>query len=330
MSSSSSSSLPDDNFPYLKHFLFLLFLTLLNLTNAQNFQFQSASSGQVMTAANCDFFGNDLLSGATTSTSVDDCGSQCVKNSNCNHFTYITSNKDCWLKNAINPSPTFLSVGICGYVPSRPNPSTNALNFQSANSGQIMSASNCDFPGNDIVRIPGPITDCGSYCASNINCDHFTYGNNYCWLKQADNPVASSAQGALCGYVVNRTANAYFNFILASGGLVMAASGCDFNGNDIGSTTFPYNGNDNCAGQCASNPGCDHFTYNPATTTCWFKKANSPVPTGSSSSASGSVYCGYVINRPLVFNGAYANAGIVIDQRYNAVSPFFFNIDLIF
>ena len=84
--------------------------------------------------------------------------------------------------------------------------------------------------------------------------------------------------------------NAY-DWASGSNGQVMWSSGCDFYGNDIGSTA---SSGEDCGGICARNANCDHFTwYNGV---CYMKAAvNPPV-----NDLNGAV-CGWVTNRGISF-----------------------------
>jgi hypothetical protein len=180
------------------------------------------------------------------------------------------------------------------------NMSNAQISFSLSSDGEVMNASNCDFNGNDIgsVTNTNSVAQCGVSCAGNPNCYFFTYNPTTltCWLKKQafGTNSAANSPGASCGYVIARPING-FNFVSGGSGLVKIAPGCDFAWNDIGSATVPNA--DQCGLKCALNPNCDHFTYNPSTTTCYLKK---PVPAGSNKVAASSpgASCGYVTTRP--------------------------------
>ena len=112
------------------------------------------------------------------------------------NFTYLTMNK----KIIDSTRPFLLILIFCSML----NGSC-AYNWASGSNGDVMWASGCDFYGNDISNVASSGADCGCYCASNPNCDHFTWYNNVCYLKKAINPPATDLSGAVCGWVTART-----------------------------------------------------------------------------------------------------------------------------
>ena len=97
----------------------LLFATILVLSSMMSettaFNFQSGNNGQVMWSMDCDFYGGDIGNQAIAG---DQCGTICVANSNCDHFTY--ANGVCYMKKVSNnPSAVYLAGGVCGYVVNR-------------------------------------------------------------------------------------------------------------------------------------------------------------------------------------------------------------------
>ena len=104
-------------------------------------------------------------------------------------------------------------------------------------------------------------------------------------------PVPNSKN--YCGKVIARPVSVY-NFANSIDGEVMTAADCDFSGKVIGGVIFNYV--TLCGANCAGNSTCDHFTYNPTTTTCWLK---TPFPAGSNVTAtiSTGASCGYVTTR---------------------------------
>jgi len=71
---------------------------------------------------------------------------------------------------------------------------------------QVVWASGCDFYGNDLpngqVNSAGP--DCGGICATDPNCDHFSFNGGVCYKKSSINPAPRGLVGGVCGYVINR------------------------------------------------------------------------------------------------------------------------------
>jgi len=85
--------------------------------------------------------------------------------------------------------------------------SSNAYDWASGSNGQVMWSLGCDFYGNDIGNVVGPGEQCGSSCACNPGCDHFTWHNGVCYMKEAVNPPVKDLNGAVCGWVTNRPVN---------------------------------------------------------------------------------------------------------------------------
>jgi hypothetical protein len=83
--------------------------------------------------------------------------------------------------------------------------SLSAYNWASGSNGNVMWASGCDFYGNDISNVASEGADCGCHCASNPNCDHFTWYYNVCYLKKAIDPPTTDLPGSVCGWVTART-----------------------------------------------------------------------------------------------------------------------------
>ncbi|KAH7469025.1 uncharacterized protein KRP23_10465 [Phytophthora ramorum] len=84
-----------------------------------------------------------------------------------------------------------------------------AADFQPGSSGRVMWDSNCDFPGNDYRALKGSSEICGDLCAADLTCTHWSW-NNYnggtCWFKTNTRFTMATSSGAICGYVVSRTA----------------------------------------------------------------------------------------------------------------------------
>ena len=83
--------------------------------------------------------------------------------------------------------------------------SSYAYIWTSGSNGQVTWASGCDFYGNDIRNTPSSGENCGGICACNSACDHFTWYNGVCYMKSAVNPPAYDLNGAVCGWVTNRS-----------------------------------------------------------------------------------------------------------------------------
>ena len=107
----------------------LVLLLFIDHSGAYNFQF--GSNNQVMWASGCDFNGNDIIQ---VTSAASDCGGICTNNSDCDHFTWSSSN--CHLKQASNPTPTDCGFGcVCGFVINR----SPASNFKYGNSSYSLA-----------------------------------------------------------------------------------------------------------------------------------------------------------------------------------------------
>ena len=90
---------------------------------------------------------------------------------------------------------------------------TNAFNWQWGSNNQVKWASNCDFNGHDIGSQGSRAEDCGNLCVSNQQCTHFTHWNGVCYMKKANYPTARDSNGAVCGWVDNRSEKSFIYFI---------------------------------------------------------------------------------------------------------------------
>ncbi|KAJ1549254.1 hypothetical protein HK405_007077 [Cladochytrium tenue] len=84
----------------------------------RRFDWQSDSTGAIMSASDCDWTGGDVANETTTS---DGCGSACAAySSGCDHFTWTSYNGGtCWLKSAsagVDTTAVYLSGAVCGWV----------------------------------------------------------------------------------------------------------------------------------------------------------------------------------------------------------------------
>ena len=114
----------------------------------------------------------------------------------------------------VSSTATVLSVqsciGIAQFVVSN---SSAVFTFQSGSRGQYLFSPGCDFSGNDIGNVNNinSLAGCGSLCAANSSCDHFTWNavTNICFLKKATNPAANACPAGagvcFCGYVISRS-----------------------------------------------------------------------------------------------------------------------------
>lgn len=69
---------------------------------------------------------------------------------------------------------------------------------------------NCNFYGNDIASKPVPSEGCGSLCYSIPSCNHFTWDNGTCYLKNANiaelNKRLNYQSNIVCGFIPTRFA----------------------------------------------------------------------------------------------------------------------------
>ena len=94
--------------------LLALFVVVIVIGNALSQNFQDGDGGQVKWASNCDFKGFDI---GSVQGPAEQCGSNCLSNSRCTHFTWYLN--VCYIKNANKPPVSNLNGGVCGYVVSR-------------------------------------------------------------------------------------------------------------------------------------------------------------------------------------------------------------------
>ncbi len=166
--------------------------------------------------------------------------------------------------------------------------SVYSFDFQDGDNGKVKWASGCDFYGNDIANIPGPGETCGLNCVNNPSCTHFTWFNNYCYLKRFPNsPIATGLNGAVCGWKTS-------NSVPSSGVQLSVKNNCAFttwlatapNSNQAplpGGTikltqgqTYTYNiPSGGWAGRFWPKTGCDGSGTN-----CEFGDSSPPCPAG--------------------------------------------------
>jgi len=163
-----------------------------------SFDWQDGDNGQVKWARNCDFDGFDI---AKQVSSSELCGSLCINNPSCTHFTWGWESY-CFMKSAHNPPASNVKGAVCGWVVRR----NSAFHWQDGDNGLVTWASGCDFFGNDIGKKKSAGEECGQICINNPSCTHFTWGwDSYCFLKSAVKPTAwpITTEG-VCGWVNSR------------------------------------------------------------------------------------------------------------------------------
>ena len=186
--------------------------------------------------------------------------------------------------------------------------------WHSADSGQILWASGCDFHGGDIAKQSGPGDQCGAYCRDNSQCTHFTWTANTCHLKRFSSVAADqNKDGAVCGYLPSRVRRrtsignlfekVFENLIRfiqvqqnfssrnwqdGNGGQVKWAFGCDFDAKEIAQQDGP---GEQCGGFCLANSLCTHFTW--SSNVCHLKRFSGG--SAADTNADGGTVCGYVV-----------------------------------
>ena len=104
-----------------------------------------------------NFFGNDL---AVQPSLRNECGSLCLANFNCTHFSWGYRN-NCYIKSDPKGLRLFRSSQqgyLCGYIPNR----ISSFDWREGEKGQITVADDCDFIGNDLQCLNGgKQEDCG-------------------------------------------------------------------------------------------------------------------------------------------------------------------------
>ena len=169
-------------------------------------------------ANNCDFGGQDLPDPSTKSN-IQECGNACFDKPECDHFSWDSLNKKCFLKKGQWPdnSPAPHAYVQCGFIPGR----------AWVTSGKIVWGDGCDFSGQDINNEPdiyewkamfGPSVkygkkppktkkeDCGTSCLENPKCDHFSWepSTTNCYHKIWSGKGPTIKNGGRCGYIPDR------------------------------------------------------------------------------------------------------------------------------
>lgn len=108
------------------------------------------------------------------------CKAACEADDACLAWTYVTTTKHCWLKNAVS----------------------NAVSNSTAHSASRFEY-NTDRPGYDFATVTtSSAAACSRACVANADCWAWTWvrSTNVCWLKNAA-PNASANTNAISGYV---------------------------------------------------------------------------------------------------------------------------------
>uniref|UniRef100_K3WZR8 Apple domain-containing protein n=1 Tax=Globisporangium ultimum (strain ATCC 200006 / CBS 805.95 / DAOM BR144) TaxID=431595 RepID=K3WZR8_GLOUD len=240
------------------------------------------SGGQGMWASNCDYPGQDTR---TIASPRDDCGDICAGDPQCSHWAWYNGN--CWIKTGGQRPAAPLQGADCGYIlgrfytpaplPFAPVIPPPAGTWLKGSGGRSAFAYNCDLPGNDIRDFPlGNPDACGSSCADEPRCSHWTWYNGNCWMKSGGERPSTVLVGATCGFVFGRFNQTTMGtpmlpptdvvqqmpmvqWKLINGGLGMVAGVCDFPGHDYVSMPSPP-GYD-CGFMCMDNPQCTHWRW---------------------------------------------------------------------
>ena len=174
---------------------------------AYNFNWQSASNGQVMMST-CSYWGDD---GAVLGpmASADDCAGFCAATANCDYFAWWGNG--CYLKMpGITHHPSLSAIvsaqypiGQCGYVVNRKSVGSWTTN------GQLKVAPNCKWAGGSYSTLkPVSITTCRSYITSRSSTFNLFYfsGTNCILMFAASgtNPIPISSNVSTCGYISSR------------------------------------------------------------------------------------------------------------------------------
>jgi len=94
-------------------FVLLLLLSLLSLS----YGWKEGESGAVNYDDNCDFQSDDI---DEVPGIAETCGSICIANSECTHFTWFQD--VCYVKHQLNSKPVLYKQGaVCGYAIGRSN-----------------------------------------------------------------------------------------------------------------------------------------------------------------------------------------------------------------
>ena len=216
--------------------------------------FESASINWNSAQMATDYPGNDITSG--NSNSSQDCGNQCISNSQCNAFVTNAAGTYCWLKGNL----------------SSPTPNSDRNTYQLSRTGAYATGSKVgnpqvgtDYPGNDIINEGvNSAQDCATACQNQPGCNAFVtnLAGNYCWLKGSLGQSTSNSDRV--SYSFNRYAP------LATGSNIgTAQTGIDYPGNDIinESSTSAQD----CATKCQLQAGCNAFVTNTDGSYCWLK-----------------------------------------------------------
>ena len=262
--------------------------------NAQNWIYNSTT--EYYSSLSCEWRNYTQNSELTTATTYPLCASKCSTKSNCTHFIWKSSLSKCWMRSGkihplieVKPLDNS-SLTACGYNLKRTN---LVWSYDSYN--QQDYAGNCFWTDSNNIVSSSTLTTltyfaCGSKCASNVVCTHFTWYANAksCKLfKGAFSPHSDAQRSSnrVCGYDAqinawNWNSSAGFNF----------THNCDWYNNDISSSSTLANSTA-CASKCKITSSCTHFTWISTNKTCFLKKG--PVEPLAAVIADSATVCGF-------------------------------------
>ena len=95
-----------------------------------------------------------------------------------------------------------LAVVACGFAQQQ---ASDWPDYYLGENGVSRWRFNCDFNGRDIEFKPSTGEQCGGFCIANPSCNHFTYNNRVCALKNGDvNFARTNTNGPVCGFIPSR------------------------------------------------------------------------------------------------------------------------------
>ncbi|KAF1334032.1 Scp-like extracellular protein, partial [Globisporangium splendens] len=248
------------------------------------------SGGRSAFAYNCDLPFNDIRNFPLAN--ADACGSSCADEPKCSHWTWRNGN--CMLKFGTEHQAIASQGTTCGFIFGRFNQMTPDMlvptmvtsplaliqppsgTWLKGSGGRSAFAYNCDLPFNDIRNFPLANADaCGSSCADEPKCSHWTWRNGNCMLKFGTEHQAIASQGTTCGFIFGRfnqsvmgmpmmslplasNPMALMQWVEASGGRAMLAHGCDYPGRDY--VNVPSS-TELCGDLCANDQKCTHWMW---------------------------------------------------------------------
>ena len=187
----------------------------------------------------------------SSANSAEDCCSQCSDMDGCVGFTWVSGNKDCYLKSSVD-APTTDPAVTSGTVTGPPPPAGPCTLFPGQNNhgSNIQSSTSAD------------PESCCTQCTALTGCIGFTFvpGNNDCYLKNKLDPLTPDSQ-VVSGAV-------------APGPSCSLLPGVNTLGT-ISAPPLPAASAAECCGTCANATAgvCSAFTWVEATGLCFLKNS---------------------------------------------------------